>query len=97
MYLQEIIQQLIKDKDQLTIGEAVRKLRKARKWQQKYLSQLAGISNSYLCDIEKNRTTPSIKTMEKLGENLLDGVEDYNWQFFLQFNYVKNGRISKKE
>jgi transcriptional regulator with XRE-family HTH domain len=97
MYLQEVIQRLIKDKDKLTIGEAVRKLRKARKWQQKYLSQLAGISNSYLCDIEKNRTTPSIKTMEKLGENLLDGVEDYNWQFFLQFNYVKNGRISKKE
>jgi len=97
MYLQEVIQRLIKDKDKLTIGEAVRKLRKARKWQQKYLSRLAGISNSYLCDIEKNRTTPSIKTMEKLGENLLDGVEDYNWQFFLQFNYVKNGRISKKE
>jgi transcriptional regulator with XRE-family HTH domain len=97
MYLQEIIQQLIKDKDQLTIGEAVRKLRKARKWQQKYLSQLAGISNSYLCDIEKNRTTPSIKTMKKLGDNLLNGIEEYNWQYFLQFNYVKNGRINKKE
>lgn len=90
--LEEVIETLTNDRDKFTMGEAVRMVRKARKWQQKYLAKIVGISNSYLCDIEKNRVTPSIKTIQRLGQALMTDVEELDWQFFLQFDYVNNGK-----
>lgn len=87
--LEELVNELIDNKNKITVGEAIRAIRKARGWQQKYLSEMAGISNSYLCDIEKNRALPSIKTIMKIGKPLLQGIEGFDWQFFLYFIYVK--------
>jgi len=93
--LEQLFKTLLYEKESITPGEAIRIVRKARGLQQKYLSELVGISNSYLCDIEKERVIPSIKTMEKIGSKLVEDVGDYNWQFFLLFNYDKNVKKDK--
>lgn len=88
--LEELFRLLLDERENISPGEAIRCVRKARGWQQKYLSEAISISNSYLCDIEKKRVIPSIKTMEKIGSKLVDGIDNFNWQFFLLFNYDKN-------
>lgn len=52
------------------IGEKVRNERRNKSIKQKELAMMAGISNTYLSDIEVSRTTPSIKTLMKLAEAL---------------------------
>lgn len=52
------------------IGEKVRSERLNKSIKQKELAEMAGISNTYLSDIEVGRTTPSIKTLMKLAEAL---------------------------
>lgn len=88
--LDNLFRELLKNGKNVTFGEAIRKVRQARNWKQTDLSDLAGISNSYLCDIEKNRVTPSLKTMQRLGRILVEGMGNYKWQFFLYFNYGEN-------
>ena len=53
------------------IGDLIRNERIAKKLSQLKLSSKAAISNTYLCDIEKNRTNPSLETLEKIF-NALD-------------------------
>lgn len=50
----------------VTIGEKILILRKQLGLSQTQLAQRAGLANSTICDIEKNRLTPSIKTLEKI-------------------------------
>ncbi len=88
--LDETLKELLKNKEYIAPGEAIRRVRKARGIKQNHLSELAGISNSYLCDIEKNRVMPSFKIMEKIGTILVDNVDGFSWQFFLYFNYDNN-------
>ncbi len=88
--LEKLFRELLKNKEYITPGETIRKIRKARGIKQNHLSELAGISNSYLCDIEKNRVMPSVKTMEKVGAILAEDVDGFSWQFFLYFNYDNN-------
>jgi len=52
------------------IGDIIRHERKKQGINQKDLAEKAGISNSYLTDIEKGRHTPSIKTLLKISEAL---------------------------
>lgn len=80
--LDKVIDELTNNRDRYTMGEAIRKVRKSRGWQQKGLAEKSGISNTYLCDIEKNRTTPSLKTIRSVGNALLDGVKGLDWKFF---------------
>lgn len=54
----------------MEIGERIKSIRKEKKINQKTLAERAEISCSYLCDIEKGRTNPSIKTMFKILKEL---------------------------
>ncbi|MFB0919224.1 MAG: helix-turn-helix transcriptional regulator [Clostridiaceae bacterium] len=52
------------------IGEVIKTKRKALGISQKKLAEMAGISNTYLSDIEVGRTDPSLKTMTKIAKAL---------------------------
>src|SRR5688500_11921514 len=53
------------------LGEWVRATRKELGISQRALADAAGLSRSYLCDIERGRgTQPSVTTMDKLAEAL---------------------------
>lgn len=71
----------------MEIGERIKNIRKNKKINQKTLAEKAEISCSYLCDIEKGRTNPSIKTMLRLFKEL--GVE-------IEIDEIVNKKISSK-
>jgi transcriptional regulator with XRE-family HTH domain len=52
------------------IGEKIREERKKQNLKQLELAKKAGISNTYLSDIEIGRTTPSIKSLMKIADAL---------------------------
>lgn len=54
----------------MTVGENVKAIRKERKLKQKELAEQCGISRSYLSDIENDRHSPSIKTLNSLAIKL---------------------------
>lgn len=54
----------------MEIGEKIREIRVKKGINQVKLAKLAGISNTFLSDIEVGRTTPSIKTLLKLAKAL---------------------------
>ncbi|APC78491.1 TPA: helix-turn-helix domain-containing protein [Clostridium botulinum] len=68
----------------ITIGEVIKKERKKCSISQKELARRAQISNSFLCDIEKNRTKPSIATLFSICLAL--NIQDLN--IFLRNIYV---------
>ena len=71
----------------LLIGSHVKLLRKTKGLKQVKLAELAGISNSFLSDIENNRVNPSIKTLSKLAAALEINL---NWDTFLLQNFDNN-------
>lgn len=71
----------------MEIGESIKNMRKNKKINQKTLAEKAEISCSYLCDIEKGRTNPSVKTMLRLFKEL--GVE-------IEIDEIVNKKISSK-
>ena len=52
------------------IGRIIKHERLKKSLKQYELAEKAGISNTYLSDIEVGRTTPSIKTLSKIAEAL---------------------------
>lgn len=54
----------------MEIGERIRDIRTKKGINQLTLAKVAGISNTYLSDIEVGRTTPSVKTLVKLAKAL---------------------------
>ena len=58
------------------IGLKIKAIRVSKKISQRKLATLAGISNTYLSDIEVGRTNPSLKTMEKLAAALEIQMKD---------------------
>ena len=71
----------------MEIGESIKNMRKNKKINQKTLAERAENSCSYLCDIEKGRTNPSVKTMLRLFKEL--GVE-------IEIDEIVNKKISSK-
>lgn len=53
-----------------SIGDNIRKYRRAKNLTQKQLGELLGLSNTYLSDMELDRTNPSIKTLKKVAHAL---------------------------
>lgn len=49
------------------IGNKIKSERRKKSLKQKELAELAGISNTYLCDIEKGRSNPSIETLKTIA------------------------------
>mgnify|MGYP001627236046 CR=1 FL=1 len=54
----------------MTIGENIRKLREERGLNQRELARLAGVSHSYVSDVERGDVTPSLKFLEKVAAAL---------------------------
>jgi XRE family transcriptional regulator, regulator of sulfur utilization len=68
----------------MLIGERLRELRKERELTLKNLADRSGLSITYLSDVERGRTMPSLKMVQRVAEafelsttNLLDGVENF--------------------
>lgn len=59
------------------IGEKIRCQRVKKKLKQYELAKLAGISNTFLSDIEVGRTTPSLKTLAKIGKALEVDIKEF--------------------
>lgn len=68
----------------MNIGVKIRELRLKKDMKQIELAKKAGISNTYLSDIEGGRTMPSLKTLIKISEAL-----QVSANIFLANNYVK--------
>lgn len=54
----------------LSLGERVRDLRHERGWTLADLANGAGVSTSFVNDIEHDRTTPSLKTLVRIAQAL---------------------------
>ncbi|MBC5628695.1 helix-turn-helix transcriptional regulator [Clostridium sp. NSJ-6] len=61
----------------MKIGEKIKLSREERKITQKELAKKAGISNTYLSDIERMRTNPSIKVLQQLADALEEAVSSF--------------------
>jgi len=68
------------------IGEKILMLRRQLNITQTQLARKAGLANSTICDIEKGRLVPSIKTLEKIAKALNVPLAS----FFMDSNYVNN-------
>jgi transcriptional regulator with XRE-family HTH domain len=53
-----------------TLGLKLKKIRNERKFSQRKLGKTAFISHSFICDIEKGRSSPSLDTLEALSKAL---------------------------
>ncbi len=65
-------------------GIKIKELRLHKRIKQIELADKAKISNTYLSDIETDRTIPSLKTLLKISDAL-----QVNPNIFFDFNYVK--------
>ena len=57
----------------MSVGESVKQIRTNRGFTQEEFSEEIGISRSYLNDLENNRKSPSLKTLDKISEKI--GIE----------------------
>lgn len=54
----------------MELGENIRAIRQRKNMSQVQLACKIGKANTFLCDIEKCRATPSLKTIKKIAEAL---------------------------
>lgn len=54
----------------MSIGENIKKIRKENGLTQAEFSKKIGISRTYLSDLENNRKSPSVETLDKMAEKL---------------------------
>ncbi len=59
-----------------TIAENVRKVRLSRSVSQKQLAKMIGKSESYIADIENQKSSPTIVVLEKIASVLKSTLED---------------------
>ena len=69
-----------------SLGSKLRNMRKARNLTLSNVSETTGLSLSFLSDIERGRTLPSLKTLARIAEALdgtviaaLEGVDTSEW------------------
>lgn len=56
--------------DDFSVGEKVRRIRELRQMTGQELSQLSGVPQSNISDIERSKVDPKISTVEKLAKAL---------------------------
>ena len=61
----------------MKLGRKIRDIRVSRNMTQKKLAESAGISNTYLSDIERMRTSPSIKTLGSIADSLGKDIKEF--------------------
>ncbi|HHX51554.1 MAG TPA: helix-turn-helix transcriptional regulator [Clostridia bacterium] len=76
----------------MQLGKRIEDIRVFRKMKQKDLARGAGISTTYLSDIENDRTLPSVRTLTKIAQVL--EIDDYN--ILLQGFYVNSEQRQPK-
>ena len=54
----------------MTIGQQIREKRREKTFTLKDLAEATGLSVTYLSDVERDRTTPSLKTLARVAEGL---------------------------
>ena len=54
----------------MLIGENIKQLRKSKGLTQESFANETGISRSYLSDLENNRKSPTIETLEKIARKM---------------------------
>ena len=72
----------------MTSGETIKQIRLNRKLTQMEFSEEIGISRSYLNDLENDRKSPSLKTLDKISEKI--GIET---TYLLGSNEMNNKAI----
>lgn len=60
----------------MSLGQAIKLVRKDSRLTQEELAELANLSRSYVADIERGRYSPSMSTLEKIAEALNITVAD---------------------
>ena len=55
-----------------TLNDRIKLIRKRSGMTQKQFSDLVGVSRSFICEIELNKTKPSIETITGIARNFLD-------------------------
>ena len=60
----------------MELGENIRAIRKSKNLSQVGLACKLIVSNSFVCDLEKGRATPSMKTLRKIAAALEVEVKD---------------------
>ena len=61
----------------MKLGRKIRDIRVSKNMTQKKLAESAGISNTYLSDIERMRTSPSIKTLGSIANSLGKNIKEW--------------------
>lgn len=56
--------------EQMSLGSKLRSIRKSRNWSAEYLGKRAGCTQSTISDIETNKRSPQIDTLEKIATAL---------------------------
>ena len=72
----------------MTIGKAISTARNACGFTQEQLSDITGLSRSYICDIENDRYNPSVKVLTLLAVKL---------KLDLNFLLQNDGNTSKNQ
>lgn len=67
----------LNENERLEIGKRIKAERKRKAIKQNELAVLAGISNTYLSDIENQRTMPSLFTYIKICQVLNASLDDF--------------------
>lgn len=52
------------------LGNVIKNIRTKKKMSQRYLAEKAGISYSYLCNVENGKHKPSFEILDKIGKAL---------------------------
>lgn len=72
----------------MSIGENIKKIRKESGLTQAEFSKKIGISRTYLSDLENNRKSPSVETLDKIAEKL-DVSTDFLISGKIKIEYFK--------
>lgn len=76
-----------------TIGNNIKRIRKAKKITQKELGEMLGVSQSAINQFENNRSTPKTQTLEKIAQALNVSVSTLMGFDLFNFELEKNPKI----
>lgn len=72
----ELRNNLSRGRQQMTIGQRIRERRKEQGLTLKQLAEKTDLTVTYLSDVERDRTRPSLKTLGRVAEGLGIGTTD---------------------
>lgn len=59
---------LLLSKEVTMLGDYVRSLRKSRGWTQEYLAERANVDQTFISQVENNKTRPSVAYLQRLAD-----------------------------